>query len=216
MKQLNKQFREMIRPGTLTLLAATALGLVLELLGLHSGFYLDPPQFWQGRIWTVLSYAFIPAGIVDFIFGGLWIFMIGSWLEKVWSPLELGTFCILSVLATGFFKVLVFLMIPAANSILFGAMPITFGLLMAWARLFGHERILFMGGGEMSVKQCAFLAAGINAVILLISPCFGLMNGLAVCVAALVGWFYLGWRWKRQLSAPGQTIETNRISRLEL
>jgi membrane associated rhomboid family serine protease len=216
MSQLGRQFGEVMRPGTFALLVAIALGWVLELIGLHSWFYLDPHQFWQGKLWTVLTYAFVPAGMADFILGGLWIFMIGLWLEKVWSPLELWTFCMLSVLATGFCKALICLISPVANGILLGTMPITFGLLMAWARLFGHDRILLMGGWEMSVKRCAFLVAAINAVVLLTSPCFGLINGLAVCLAALAGWFYLGWRWKRQLSASCQKIDNRRISRLEL
>jgi hypothetical protein len=87
---------------------------------------------------------------------------------------------------------------------------------MAWAKLFGHERMVLLGIGEMSIKQCAFLAAGINALILLTCPCFGLVNGLAVCAAAVAGWFYLSWRWKRHLSGACQTIDNRRISRLEL
>jgi membrane associated rhomboid family serine protease len=205
-----------MRPGTFALVAAIALGWVLQLAGLHSKFYLDPQQFWQGRIWTVLTYAFVPAGMVDFIVGGLWIYMMGLWLERVWSPLELTTFCLLTVLATGLFKALAYLLSPAANGVLLGTMPITFGLLIAWARLFGHERILMMGCWEMSIKRCALLVAATNAVVLLTSPCFGLINGMAVCVAALAGWFYLSWRWKRQLSVSCQKIDDRRISRLEL
>jgi membrane associated rhomboid family serine protease len=213
MKTVIKRFFDVVTPGTFSVLLTILAGFVLVRLRMGPWLWLEPHGFWHGRIWTVVTHAFLPANVIDLLFNGLFLFMLGVWIEKAWSRFELWGFCLLSALATGLFRVAV---TPGSQVILFGTMPLVFGLLVAWARLFGHERLLFMGVWEMTVRQCALLVGIIDIIIMATCPCFGWINCLAVCMAALGGWLYLTLRWKRNLAARSQAVNSERISRLEL
>jgi membrane associated rhomboid family serine protease len=213
MKETIQRFFQVLTPGTAVLLAAVTVGFVLDMVGASSWLMLGPRGFWHGKVWTVVTHAFIPASVMDLLFNGLFLFMLGTWIERVWSRYELWAVCLLSALATGLFKVAV---APGDEALLFGTLPLALGLLVVWARLFGHEKVLFMGVWEMTVRQCALLIGIIDILVMATCPCFGLVNSLAVIMAAVVGWVYLTLKWKWNLRAPARTVDSNRISRLEL
>jgi membrane associated rhomboid family serine protease len=218
MKEMLHRFIAVLRPGTMFLIALIITGFFLNLLGATRWLVLFPNEFWHGKIWNIITYSFVPAGIVDIVWGPLWVFMIGLWIEKVWSPRELVVYSVLCVSGAGLVKVILFRIVATPSSAigLYGTIPLILGLLVAWAKLFGHERVLFMGFWEMTIKQCACLLFCFDLLLMISSPCFGVINILTACLSPLVGWIYLSLRWKRQQAATIQTVDSNRIARLEL
>jgi hypothetical protein len=89
-----------------------------------------------------------------------------------------------------------------------------FALLAAWYRLYGRERLILLGIGEMSVRQAAILVALVE--ILISWFCLGWFVTLAMMSGGVVGWLYLLLRGKHALNRRSQVVDSERIARLEL
>jgi membrane associated rhomboid family serine protease len=212
MKAFLKRFFEILTPGTACVLAAIGIGFVLSRFGAAPFLWIVPSDVLKGQLWRLVTHAFVPVGIVDLLMNGLFLFMVGTWLEKVWSRWDLVLFALLSALAAGAVKIALGFW---DDQRLFGTMPLVFGFLTAWARLFGHEKVLMMGVWEMTIWQAALLIGGIDVIILATCPCFGWANLLAVSGTSAILWLYLSLRWKRNLACPSRAQANQRIGRLE-
>ena len=104
--------------------------------------------------------------------------------------------------------------LPAGVPVVVGSAPATFGLLAAWYRLCGHERLILHGLGPVSVRQAAIIIAALNAAIVYVGTGWKVMlclmgGGLAVWLA-----LSLHRRWNilrmQRASGPG------RMNRLEV
>jgi membrane associated rhomboid family serine protease len=196
----------------LTAIYLTAVaGVFTKAYNLYSWLALSGAAFWSGKIWTILTYAVLPATLVDFLFNWLLILFLGSYLERVWTHQQLWIFCGVAALGGGLAKVI---LQPFSPVILVGTSPIVFGLLAAWGLLFRHERILFWFMWEMSVRQAAILLTVISFLLML--PCAGLINDLIMLSGGLAGWLYVRAATAVTLSRSSRTIVSERMGRLEL
>src|SRR5262249_25868344 len=146
----------------------------------------SPGLVWKGQVWRLLTYAFLPNGIVDWVVSLFWLATLVCVLRRNWSGRELWIYCILSTLATSVLLALV--QQPGACPIV-GNGAIILALLAAWCRLYGCERIILLGLGELSVRQAAGIVALIVGLILLF--CVGWLATVGMIFGGIVGWFYL-------------------------
>jgi membrane associated rhomboid family serine protease len=209
-----------LRPGTLLLICTTSsLGLLsmfggkMGLFSLPHLFAVGPDAFWQGKVWVLVTHAFLPVGIFDLVMNGLMLIMIGHWLERYWSKWELWSFCLIVAAGPGVAKLL---LAPIDRIAIYGTLTLSLGLLAALYRLSGDERVLFMGVVEVTMKQFVAIAAILD-VILLFSMCgMPWTSSLADLMAWPTGWYYLSLRWKVAMRGSSRKIESTRTRRLEL
>jgi membrane associated rhomboid family serine protease len=205
-------------PGTRAILLVLLLSNLIALATFLSGnaivynlFSLTSTRFWSGQIWRVLTYAFLPATMVDFVINGAAVGMLSWWMERAWSRREIWLYCLICAVGTGLCRVL---LLPHSSAMMVSSLGVIFGLLVAWSRLFGNDRVIFMGVWEINIRQAAWLFAIIDFLIML--PCGGLINALIMTSGGLVGGIYIFLRTKIAMSSPGQMVEAKRISRLEI
>jgi len=178
---------------------------------LYGWLGLSPSAFWKGRLWTVVTYALLPAGLTDLLFSGFMIGWLGANVERAWSRWGLWSYCALTAAGGGVAKILLARFDP---SLITGPAPVVYGLLVAWMRLSGHERVLAWFGGETTVFRVGLVLMALSVVFLLSSA--GWVNASIVLGGALAGWLYLSLRWKLNRARPDYPVESQRIRRLEL
>jgi membrane associated rhomboid family serine protease len=218
MKTFFQKFFSSLPAGARLLLFLYALGFPLALLGHYSHAFdlyrllaLLPPAVCKGEVWRCLTYAFLPNGIVDWVVSLFWLATLFSVLGQNWTSVEMLSFCVLSTLAAA---ALVVALKPAMEFGVVGCPAMIFGLLAAWYRLYGRERLILLGVGELSVRQAAILVALIEVLIFWF--CLGWFVTLAMLSGGAIGWLYLFIRGKTALNRRSQVLDSERIARLEL
>lgn len=214
MKMPLGNFFSSLNPGARLLIGLYALGFPMFLAGHYSHAFelydwmaLSP--LWKSRPWSLFTYALLPNGIVDWVVSLFWLATLVSVLGRNWRSSELLGFAALTTLVGG--VVAAFLNPPclvAGN----GAMIL--GFLAAWYRLYGPERLILLGIGELSVRQAAIVVGLVELLILLF--CLGWRVTLGLCCGGAAGWLYLFLRGKHALNRHSQVIDSERIARLEL
>lgn len=199
-------------------LGVLALAYLAEAVGRWSSAYdlsawlaLKGPAFWKGRVWSVVTYVLIPAGIMDFLFNGMLIACVGPLIERAWSRGELWSYCLITAAGAGLVKVA---LQPSSPVLLTGTGPVVFGLLAAWARLYGGAEIRLGLIWQTTARRAALLLAAIT--FLMMAANGGLINAVVTLSGGLVGWFYLSLRWKANLARRSRPVTSERMSRLEL
>jgi membrane associated rhomboid family serine protease len=170
----------------------------------------SPFLVWKGEVWRLLSYAFLPLGILDWLISLFWFSTLVFVLERIWSGRELWLYCLLSALVASI--LLVLLKQPAFPYAGNGAMILA--LIAAWVRFYGKERIILLGFGEMSVRQAALVVTIIEVLILVFTG--GLAVTLAMLCGGFTGWLYLFLRGKHFLNRRSRVLDSERIARLEI
>ena len=218
MKHAYHRFLLPLKTGTRVLIFVLALFYLAAFIGSHSQtfdlfewFGLRSTSVWHGEVWRIISYAFVSPNLFNFVIDIILLAMLGAFLERVWSPKEFWIFCLISAAGAGVAKVLV---TPTSPALTVATIPIIFGLLVAWAKIFGNERVYFMGIWEMSVRTCALLFAAISILAML--PCAGIVNTLIMLCGGLAGWLYLFLRTRSIRLQQAQTVGSVRMGRLEL
>lgn len=218
MNQFLKFILASLTPGVRVLLGvlmtvglATFIGQWTRIFELNGWLTLTAQPFWHGQIWRLVTYAWLPAGILIFFLNAFALVMLGGWVERVRSRSELWIICIVSAAGAGLAEVL----LPFSSSIpLAGAGPMIFGLLAAWYFLCGHERISLVPFGEMTVRQLALLVGGVSFLVTFFTT--GWRSAAVMAAAGLSGWLYV-WLWHKWLmSRASRVVPSERISRLEL
>lgn len=218
MKAAWHRFVGPLTPGVRVIIVVLALIGLPALIGVFFRAYnvypwlaLSGADFWKGHVWSIVTYALLPAGIWDFLFNWIVILFLGVWLERIWSRGELWLCCLIAVLAAGLAKVMIQ---PSGSILMVGTMPVVFGLLAAWGRLFTYEKILFWFIWEMTVRQAAILMTIIGFIIML--PCSGLVNASIMLCGAPAGLLYVWLRGKITHGRASRTVTSERMGRLEL
>jgi membrane associated rhomboid family serine protease len=218
MKSLVREYFWSQHPGARLLLLIFALAFPVHWIGHRTGAFelydwldLCPALVWHGEVWRLGSYAFLGGGVVDWVVSLFWLATLVPILARIWSARTLWTYCLVTALA-GALPVIAIL--PGSERGVVGASAMIFGLLVAWYRLYGRERLLLLGIGELSVRQAAILIAVINSIILLF--CAGWFLLLAMWCGGVAGWIYLALSRKLLLSRDSRRLDSERIARLEL
>jgi membrane associated rhomboid family serine protease len=187
------------------------IGLRTQLFNLYAWLALTPSLIWQGQVWRIVTYAFLPAGPLDWIISTFWLATLVAVLGRTWSARGFWGYCLMGALAGGLF---VTLLKPGMPYGLAGSSAIIFALLVAWDWLYRNERLILLGIGEISVRQAAVLIAIINSLILFF--CVGWFLMLAMWCGGLAGWLWLRIRSKLFLGQTPQQVRSERVARLEL
>lgn len=218
MKHAYRNFLQPLKTGTRVLVLVMSLFYIAALVGgltkqfnLFEWLGLRSTSVWHGEIWRVVSYAFVSPNLFNFVISIIMVAMLGAFLERVWSPKEFWSFCIVSAAGAGLAKILI---TPASENMIVASVSIDFGLLVAWAKLFGQERVYFMGIWEMSVRTCALIFAAIT--IIAIFPCAGILNTLILLCGGVAGWLYLLVRVRSVHRQQSKVVGSVRMGRLEL
>ncbi len=218
MKKFQQQFLNSLTPGVSVLIALLGLVYLAVIAAKMTGtadllewIPLTGPQFRNGQVWRVVTYALVPAGIVDFIMNGFVLILLGVHLERHQSRGALWMICIFAALGGGLAKVTIQW---SSTSPLVGATPIVYGLLAAWCLLFGHERIMVPPIGEIFVWQLTLLAGAVSFLVMALST--GLSDALVFLGGGVSGWFYVWLRRKWFMRRTARTVHSERIARLEL
>jgi membrane associated rhomboid family serine protease len=103
---------------------------------------------------------------------------------------------------------------PSNPALLIGAGPVVFGLLAAWARLYGREEIRLGLIWQTTARRAALLLGAITFLLMAVST--GLVGATITLSSGLVGWLYLSLRWKVNLARRSRPVTSERMSRLEL
>jgi membrane associated rhomboid family serine protease len=91
--------------------------------------------------WQVITYAFLHGGLSHLVFNMFGLFMFGAELERVWGSKRLLVFYFASVIVAALTQLLVAAWSGSPNPTV-GASGGLFGLLVGFAMLFPHRRIV--------------------------------------------------------------------------
>ena len=218
MRLIWHRFLPSLTPGVRAVLVVLAAVYLAEAIGVWTSAYslsawlaLSGPGFWHGRVWAVITFVLVPAGILGLLFNGMMIACLGPLIERAWSRGELWSYCLITATGAGLVKVA---LQPSNPALLIGAAPVVFGLLAAWARLYGREEIRLGFIWQTTARRAALLLAAITFLMMVMSA--GLVVAIVTLSGGLVGWLYLSLRWKVNLARRSRTVTSDRMSRLEL
>lgn len=186
-------------PATQALILSCVVVFLLQSLGVDglAMFALWPVDSGGFMPWQVLSYAFLHGGMSHLVFNMFGLFMFGAELERVWGPKRFLAFYFVSVL----FAALAQLAVAAwsgSGAPTVGASGGLFGLLLGFAMLFPHRRIVPL---IPPIPMPAWLFVLLYGLIELILGVTGSMSGVAHFAhlgGILGGWLTLRY-WRGQI-----------------
>jgi membrane associated rhomboid family serine protease len=218
MKRLFQNMFGSLPPSARVLVLLYALGFpvawageALNAFDLVGWLAFSPSILRQGEVWTAATYAFLSASALDWIVNLFWFATLVSVLARDWSGRKLWIYCLCTSVVAA---LLLTAMAPRMERPVAGNAAMIFGLLLAWCRLYGRERLILLGLGEISVIQAAVIIVIIELLVLFFGV--GWRITLAMAGGGVCGWLYLVVAGKRELSKPSQAIASERIARLEL
>lgn len=138
------------------------MGRLLEWIGLIPELVLT-----RGYLWQIVTYQFVHEQVLHILFNMLWVWMFGVDLERRWGTIAFAKYYLIVGTAAGVATVLVSLL-PFASTqsaywaVTIGASGAGYGLMMAWAIVFPHRTILFMGLVPLSARVFALIAGAIS------------------------------------------------------
>lgn len=199
------------------ILINVAVYFAMLLLGLSSqagwqavfqAFALVPYLVVHGRIWQLVTYSFLHAGIGHILFNMLSLWMFGSTLEQYWGGrrfLEFFFFCVLGAsLAT--------VALSYAGGGIIGLFPLTptvgasggiYGVLLAFGRLFG-DRQIFLFPIPFAIR-----AKYLVAILILIALAGALSGPSGIANIAHLGGALFGYLYLRFLPGRGLGFATS-------
>jgi membrane associated rhomboid family serine protease len=218
MKTVFQRFFSSLPVGARLLILFYALGFPLAEIGhrthafdLYDWLALWPSLVRKGEVWSLVTYAFLPNGIVDWVVSLFWLGTLVAVLGRNWSGAELWGYCVLATVVGGLVVVAVN---PPMQYGVAGNGAMIFAMLVAWYRLYGRERLILLGVGEISVRQAVILVGLIEFLVSFF--CLGWFVTLAMMAGGVVGWLYLFLRGKHAMNRRSQVVDSERIARLEL
>lgn len=170
--------------------------LLVDLFGLTPQAVLT-----EGRIWQPVTYMFLHADVFHILFNMLVVWMFGVDLERRWGTQAFVKYFGLTGVGAGLCVILASLLPgPDSYSIpTIGASGAVYGLLMAWAIIFPHRTILFLGVFPLSARVFVLI---MGAIVLAQSLNQG--GGSTVSNAAHLGGLVAGyWYLKTPVRKPG-------------
>ena len=155
----------------------------------------------KGRVWQLATYLFLHADVFHILFNMLSVWMFGVDLERRWGTRAFVRYYAVTGVGAGICTLLVSL-VPfgretyAATTI--GASGAVYGLLMAWAIVFPHRTILFLGVFPLSARVFALIMGAIS-----FSQALNQGGGTTVAHVAHLGGMLAGyWYLKTPVKRP--------------
>ena len=186
-------------PATQALILSCVVVFLMQSLGVDglALFALWPVGSGGFMPWQLITYAFLHGGMSHLVFNMFGLFMFGAELERVWGSKRLLVFYFVSVLVAALTQLMVAAWSGSPNPTV-GASGGLFGLLVGFAMLFPHRRIVPL---IPPIPMPAWLFVVIYGVIELFLGVTGSMSGVAHFAhlgGILGGWLTLRY-WRGQV-----------------
>jgi membrane associated rhomboid family serine protease len=143
-------------------------------------FALWPLQATDGQahfeLWQIVSYAFLHGGTTHILFNMLGLWMFGSEIERYVGPRRLLACYFASVVTAALSQLFIPMLFGAPPAPTIGASGGVFGLLLAYAVLFPHRKVVPL---IPPIPMPAWLFATIYACIELFLGVTGTLSGIA-------------------------------------
>jgi membrane associated rhomboid family serine protease len=141
----------------------------------------------KGHVWQLATYMFLHKDPFHLLFNMLFLWMLGSQLERYWGGREFLKYYFITGCGAGLVNVLVQ---PGLTNPTIGASGAVFGLIIGFALALPEREILFMFVVKMKAKYFAVLAIALELIMLWRVPDapvarFAHLGGL------LVGYIYI-------------------------
>jgi membrane associated rhomboid family serine protease len=177
-----------------------AVGFQLGGLSFEQIFGVVPSSVVRGMIWQPLTYAFLhdPLSPMHLLFNLLFLWMFGGELERFWGSRAFLRFYLVSALGGGVFITLigfVFRSRGALDIATVGASGAIFGLIMAYAVIFGERTVLFMLLFPMKARTMAMILFAI-AFFYTFRGSAGNVSHVGHLGGAVTGYLYLKRVWR--------------------
>jgi membrane associated rhomboid family serine protease len=149
---------------------------------------LVPADFWgRGYLWQIVTYMFLHGSFLHILFNMLFLWMMGSELERYWGSREFLKYYLITGCGAGLVNVAVN---PGLRIPTIGASGAIFGLIIAFALAFPEREILLYFFIRMKAKHFAVLVGALEILALILMPRapiarFAHLGGLAI------GYFYI-------------------------
>ena len=154
----------------------------LNVLGLVPSAFLG-----RGFIWQIVTYMFFHGSILHILFNMLFLWMMGSEIERLWGSREFLKYYMVTGVGAGLVNVLVQ---PGSSVPTIGASGAIFGLIIAFAMAFPDREILLYFLIKIKAKYFAVLVGLLELLALFLMPSapiarFAHLGGL------VIGYVYL-------------------------
>lgn len=119
----------------------------------------------RGRVWQVATYLFLHADAFHILFNMLAVWMFGVDLERRWGTRAFVSYYAVTGVGAAVCSLLVALLPFGGDSYqvpTIGASGAVYGLIMAWAIVFPHRTILFLGVFPLSARVFALIMGAIS------------------------------------------------------
>jgi membrane associated rhomboid family serine protease len=136
----------------------------------------------KGYLWQIVTYMFLHGGIIHIFFNMLFLWMMGSEIERYWGSREFLKYYFITGCGAGLVNALVQ---PHATTRTIGASGAIFGLIIAFALAFPDRELLLYFFIRIKAKYFAVLVGVLELVALLALPGMGIarfahLGGLAI------------------------------------
>lgn len=155
---LYREFVPVTKGTVVLMVAVTFLSLLLGVFGvnLSNWLRLNPSMVWV-RPWTLLTFPLVN-DIVSTVFAAVWLWFIGSSLERTWGTKRYCRFLLLAVLITG----LAFAgvkMLTRESLVAYGMwLPLT-GVTWAWSEIYPDRDLMLWGMIPVKARWLAWIHA---------------------------------------------------------
>ncbi|RMD96827.1 MAG: rhomboid family intramembrane serine protease [Deltaproteobacteria bacterium] len=146
------------------------------------------------QLWRPITYLFLHADPLHFLFNMLMLYWFGRPLEEAWGGKRFLRFYLVCGIGAGLFTTLVSLLLPHLNlmgigigNVTIGASGAICGLIMAMALLFPYQQILLYFLFPISMRHACYIFIGLDVLFALWSP------ANQVSVITHLGGFFVGW-----------------------
>jgi membrane associated rhomboid family serine protease len=119
----------------------------------------------RGRVWQMATYLFLHADVFHILFNMLAVWMFGVDLERRWGTRAFVNYYAVTGVGAAICSLLVSLLPFGRETYLattIGASGAVYGLIMAWAIVFPHRTILFLGVFPLSARVFALIMGAIS------------------------------------------------------
>jgi membrane associated rhomboid family serine protease len=149
------------------------------------------PAYVLGRawIWQLVTYMFLHGSILHIFFNMLFLWMMGSELERYWGSREFVKYYVVTGTGAGVINMLVQ---PHSTVPIIGASGAIFGLIIAFALAFPDRELLLYFFIRIKAKYFAVLIGFLELISLFALPNAGIAR-FAHLGGLVVGYFYLKW-----------------------
>jgi len=204
-----------LSPAVKVLVIALVVGHVVQISLSHFAdfsitpiFGYSPLSFLSGSFWQILTFLFLHGDVFNLLFNILGIYMLGSELESRWGTKKFFQYFLICGLGAALAHTMVWIVslvvLPQFAGNLgsiptIGASGALFGLLFAFALLYGDMYMLVFLIVPMKAKHFAVLMAGIELYVTVFSKSMGDAGGTAHLFhlgGFLTGFIYLKWKGK--------------------